>query len=67
MPQVEVFEGEQEAPTFTAEFEFLPRVGEYLSKLTDDYFEYYNVVEVWHRQDTAAERFKACLRVQRDD
>ena len=68
MPQVEVFVGEQaNAPTFTAELSFLPRVGEYLSREADGYFEYLNVVEVWHREDGATGRFVPCVRVQRED
>jgi hypothetical protein len=68
MPQVEVFEGEADgAPLFTAEFSCMPRVGEYLSKDADGYLEYYNVVEVWHREDSGTGRFSPCVRVQRDD
>lgn len=68
MPQVEVFEGEPiDAPIFTAEFSFLPRVGEYLSKHADGYFQYYNVVEVWHREDRETGLFTPCMRVQRED
>ncbi len=67
MPMVEVFEGEKEVPLFTAEFEFLPRVGEYLSRDIDGCFVYLNVTEVWHRQDGEHARFKPCIRVQIDD
>ena len=67
MPQVEVFEGEADAPMFAAEFGFLPRPGEYLSKETDGYFKYYNVVEVWHREESGTGRFTPCVRVQLDD
>ena len=64
MALVEVFEGEDaETLLFTAEFDFLPRVGEYLARDTEDYFKYYNIVEIWHRQDTLEAAFKACLRV----
>ncbi len=68
MSKVEIFEGEAaDAPIFTAEFSFLPRVGEYLSKDADGYFEYFNVVEVWHREDSLTGRFKPCVRVLRED
>jgi len=68
MPQVEVFEGEAaNTPLFAAEFAFLPRVGEYLSKDAGGYFEYLKVVEVWHRQQSDTGRFAPCVRVQRDD
>jgi hypothetical protein len=67
MPTVEVFEGDASAPSFIAEFEFLPRAGEYLSSDAGGYFIYLNVVEVWHRQDGEAGQFKACLRVKQDD
>jgi hypothetical protein len=68
MLQVEVFEGEAaDVPIFTAEFSCVPRVGEYLSKDADGYFAYYNVVEVWHREDSGTGRFSPCVRVQRED
>ena len=68
MPQVEVFEGEAaNAPIFTAEFAFLPRVGEHLSKDAGGYFQYFNVVEVWHREHSETGRFTACVRVQLED
>lgn len=69
MPTVEAF-GHEDAfePLFTAEFEFLPRVGEYLSIDTPPgYFKYYNVVEVWHRQDTGGGVFRACPRIEEND
>jgi hypothetical protein len=67
VPTIEVFEGETDTPTFTAEFSFLPRVGEYLSRDIAGNFDYYNVVEVWHREDSRTGQFMACVRVQRDD
>jgi hypothetical protein len=69
MPTVEAFDhADALKPLFTAEFEFLPRVGEYLSIDTPPgYFKYYNVVEVWHRQDTAGGVFQACIRVEETD
>jgi hypothetical protein len=67
MARIEVFESEADAPLFTGEFAFLPRVGDYLSKETDGYFTYFNVVEVWHREQEGDGRFVACVRVKRDD
>ena len=68
MHKVEVFVGETvDAPAFTAEFSFLPRVGEYLSKDTGGYFEYLQVVELWHREVAATGQYVACVRVRRDD
>lgn len=69
MPIVEAFEGEDaEVLQFTAEFDFLPRIGEYLSHDTaPGYFVYYNVVEVWHRQDTEGGAFRACIRLKKVD
>ena len=67
MPMVEIFEGDENTPSFTAEFEFLPRVGEYLSRNSGGYFTYLNVVEVWHRQESGTGQFKPCLRVRPDD
>jgi hypothetical protein len=68
MPQVEVYTAEDEIkPLFEAEFAFLPRVGELVSKDAGGYFDYYKVVVVWHRQDFETGRFHACLRVELDD
>jgi hypothetical protein len=69
MPTVEAFDHEDALePLFTAEFEFLPRVGEYLSIDTPPgYFKYYNVVEVWHRRDTEGGLFRACIRIEEND
>ncbi|KUR76059.1 hypothetical protein [Novosphingobium sp. FSW06-99] len=69
MPMVEAFDHEDALePLFTAEFEFLPRIGEYLSIDTaPGYFKYYNVVEIWHRQDTVDGAFRACIRLQEVD
>lgn len=68
MALVEVLEGEGlETLLFVAEFDFLPRVGEHLARDTDGYFQYYHVVKIWHRQDSANSAFRACLLVTRDD
>lgn len=68
MPLVEVFEGnEATQPLFVAEFGFLPRLGEYLARDAGGFFQHYNVVEVWHRQDTENGAFRACVRVTLDD
>jgi hypothetical protein len=69
MPMVEAFDHEDALePLFTAEFEFLPRMGEYLSIDTPPgYFKYYNVVETWHRKDTEGGAFRACIRLEESD
>lgn len=68
MALVEVIEGEDSTEAlFVAEFDFLPRVGEHLARDTDGYFQYYNIVKIWHRQDTADGSFRACLQVTLDD
>jgi len=68
MALVDVLEGEDlEKLLFVADFDFLPRVGEHLARDTGDYFEYYNIVKIWHRQDTADGTFRACLLVTIDD
>ena len=55
-------------PLFTAEFDFLPRIGEYLARDTaPGYFVHYNIVEIWHRQDTEGGPFRACIRVEVND
>lgn len=69
MPAVEAFDRKDALePLFTADFDFLPRIGEYLSiDTTPGYFKYFNVVEVWHRQDTEGGVFRACIRVEETD
>jgi hypothetical protein len=69
MPTVEAFEQEDALKSlFTAEFEILPRVGEYLSIDTPPgYFRYYSVVEVWHRQDREGSAFRDCIRIKEVD
>jgi hypothetical protein len=69
MPIVEAFADKDALqPLFTAEFEFLPRKGEYLARDTEPgYFVFYNVVEVWHRQDAEGGVFRACIGVELDD
>lgn len=69
MPTVEAFDHEDASePLFVAEFEFLPRIGEYLSIDTQPgYFKYYHVVEVWHRQDTQGGPFRACMLLNERD
>ena len=69
VPIVEVFDDKEAVePLFTAEFDFVPRIGEYLARDTPSgYFVHYNVVEVWHRQDNEAGAFPACIRVEIND
>lgn len=68
MPQVEVYETEEaDEPSYVEEFDFLPRVGEYLAREADGFFRYYTIVEVWHRQLEDCGPFRTCVRVQLDD
>ena len=68
MALVDVFEGtESEQPLFTAEFDFLPRVGEHIAREAGGYFQYYNIVELWHREDSERGKYCACLRVAIED
>ncbi len=69
MPIVEAFDSKDALePLFMAEFEFLPRIGEYLARDTPlGYFVHYNVVEIWHRQDTEGGVFRACIRLEVND
>ena len=69
MPLVEVMDDRDAVePLFTAEFDFLPRIGDYLARdAPPGYFVHYNVVEVWHRQDEVSGPFRACIRVELTD
>ena len=68
MALVEVFDSkEPETLLFKAEFDFLPRVGEHLARDASGYFQYYDIVEIWHRQDTIDRAFRACMLVTLND
>lgn len=68
MPLVEIFDkSEENKPLFSAELDFLPRSGEYISREMGGYFSYYNVVEVWHHQESEGGPFRACIAVELDD
>ncbi|GAA4759709.1 hypothetical protein GCM10023306_00150 [Novosphingobium ginsenosidimutans] len=69
MPIVEAYDDRDALePLFTAEFEFLPRIGEHLSReVPPGYFVYFKVVEVWHRQVTAGGSFLACMLLELSD
>ncbi|CCA91805.1 MULTISPECIES: hypothetical protein [unclassified Novosphingobium] len=67
MPKVEVYEKDEMKPFFEGEFTFLPRVGETVSKEMGGYFNYYSVVEIWHREEGDTGIFQACMRLEIDD
>lgn len=69
MPIVEAYDDSEDSkPLFTAEFDFMPRLGEHLSRDTPPgYFVYYEVVEIWHRQDNESEAFRACIGLRLKD
>jgi len=67
MPIVQVFGDDEMKPLFEGDFAFLPRTGEYISKDAGGYFEYYNVVEVWHREEGGTGTFRGCVRVELQD
>ena len=64
MPLAVFYEDENEAPLFAGDFDFLPRRGETVSQDAGGYFKYYEVLEVWHRQDFETGNFRACLAVK---
>lgn len=64
MAQVEIYDGEGDELLFTGQFDFLPRAGESIARNTDDYFHYYEVIDVWQREDSEAGRLQACLAVK---
>jgi hypothetical protein len=67
MPTVEVYGRDELKPLFEGDFAFLPRKGDTISKETGLYFDYYSVVEVWHREGGETGLFRACVRVEIDD
>ncbi|NBW76561.1 MAG: hypothetical protein EBR34_12295 [Sphingomonadaceae bacterium] len=69
MPIVEAYDDRDALrPLFTAEFEFLPRIGEHISReVPPGYFLYFKVVEVWHRQNLTGGPFQACMLLELND
>jgi hypothetical protein len=67
MPNVEVYEKDEMKPLFEGDFTFLPRVGETISKDVGGYFDYYDVIQVWHREVGETGIFRACVRVTIND
>lgn len=69
MAEVEVYGNEDgnNTPLFITSFDFLPRVGETISKDMGGYFAYYHVVEVWHREQASIGTFRTCLSVKLND
>lgn len=67
MPSVEVYEKDEMKPVFVGDFTFCPRFGETISKEMGGYFNYYKVVEIWHREEGETGTFRSCVRVEIDD
>lgn len=67
MPNIEVYENDEMQPLFEGDFAFMPRPGETISKDMGGYFNYYDVVAVWHREEGETGVFRACVRVKIDD
>lgn len=67
MPKVEVYGKDEMKPLFEGDFAFMPRLGETISKGAGGYFDYYKVVEIWHREEGETSAFSGCVRVEIDD
>jgi hypothetical protein len=68
MPLVHVYIGENDhEPEFVGDFDFLPRIGEYISRARDGYFKYYRIKEVWHRSKGETDNYETCLSVELED
>lgn len=67
MPIVEVYEKDEMKALFVGDFSFLPRLGETISKEMGGYFDYYKVVEIWHREEDDTGIFRSCVRVELED
>ncbi|MEL7706666.1 hypothetical protein AAG593_08890 [Citromicrobium bathyomarinum] len=66
--QVEVFAGEHgETLLFAGDFTAMPRIGETISRDAGGYFEYYDVTDVWYREDGQSGKFNACVSVKLND
>jgi hypothetical protein len=65
--KVEIYTSDSEMiPLMIGDFHSIPRIGEHLAIDTEGYFNYYNVIKVWHRS-VLGSNFVACLEVQLDD
>jgi hypothetical protein len=51
----------------TAEFPSVPRSGEHIAMLTDDYFKYFHVIKTWYRREEPSLSYVACIEVELDD
>lgn len=67
MSPVEIYGEDELKPLFEGKFAFLPRIGDTISKERGGYFDYYKVVEIWHREERESGVFQACLRVNAID
>ncbi|MDB5724195.1 MAG: hypothetical protein JWQ16_949 [Novosphingobium sp.] len=66
MTKVEVYDKNDDTPLFEGAFDFLPRVGESISKEAHGYFNYHDIVDIWHREMPETGQFHACVRVRLD-
>ncbi len=62
--RVEVFEDQGDEPLFFGTFDASPRVGDKISKDAGGYFQYFEVVDLWHRCVDSSERFELCISVR---
>lgn len=50
-----------------AEFPAVPRNGEHIAMLIDNYFRYFHVVKAWYRREEPSMSYVACIEVKSDD
>lgn len=48
-------------------FPAVPRTGEHIAMLTDNYFKYFHVIKAWYRREEPSMRYVACIEVELDD
>ena len=67
MGLIEVFDEEGDVLLFEMRTEFMPRVGETISRQAEDYFHYFQVKDVWYREEPSSEQFVPCIAVKLDE
>jgi hypothetical protein len=50
-----------------AGFPAVPRKGEHIAMLIDDYFRYFHVIKTWYRREEPSMNYVACIEVKPDD
>jgi|JI6StandDraft_1071083.scaffolds.fasta_scaffold464870_2 hypothetical protein len=48
-------------------FPAVPRVGDHIAILKDNYYKYFHVIKIWYRREDPSLNYVACVQVKFDD